>query len=277
MADMKQIVTKMPPLIYGTAWKKDKTTKLVRKAVELGFRGIDTACQPKHYNEAGVGEALKELKKLGIDRKDLFIQTKYTPIGGHDHNVPYDKTASLTNQVLQSFAKSQENLGTDYVDSYVLHSPLDKQSDLIEVWRAFETIYNKGQAKQLGISNCYDISVLKALYDKSSVKPSVVQNRFHNKSHYDGQLREWCKEKGITYQSFWTLTANPEILRDPSTVSIAKSLKRTEAQVFFRFLSQHEGIVPLTGTTSEEHMKQDLDIVNFSLSSEQCAQIAKLL
>lgn len=73
---MKEILAlsnlSMPTLIYGTAWKKNRTTDLVEKAIEYGFRGIDTVCQPKHYNEEGVGEALRRLTNEKIDRKDLY-------------------------------------------------------------------------------------------------------------------------------------------------------------------------------------------------------------
>ena len=86
----------MPCLLYGTAWKKDKTADLVTRAVKYGFRGIDTACQPKHYNEAGVGEAIQRLTSEGITRKDLYIQTKFTPLNGQDPlNIPYDRRASF--------------------------------------------------------------------------------------------------------------------------------------------------------------------------------------
>src|SRR5687767_8148265 len=105
---------KMPRLIYGTAWKKEKTAELVIKAVKTGFRGIDTACQPRHYNEPLVGEALEELKKSGIEREALFLQTKFTSLGGQDPNqTPYDKNAPLEKQVAQSFEVSQKNLRTN--------------------------------------------------------------------------------------------------------------------------------------------------------------------
>src|SRR3990167_6136754 len=77
---------RMPKIIYGTAWKKERTASLVVKAVKYGFRGIDTACQPKHYFEPGVGQALKELETVGIARDQIFLQTKFTPITSQDPN-----------------------------------------------------------------------------------------------------------------------------------------------------------------------------------------------
>ena len=148
-----------PKIIYVTAWKKDKTASLVEQAVLAGFRAIDTACQPKHYDERGVGEALARLIARGLDRKSLFVQTKFTPIGGQDPaRVPYDRRASLATQVAQSFRMSQQNLGMEYVDSLVLHSPLAHHEELMEVWEAMEAIAKDGGAKKLGISNCYDFN-----------------------------------------------------------------------------------------------------------------------
>jgi len=86
---------RMPPIIYGTAWKKDTTAALVEQAISLGFRGIDTACQPKHYNEAGVGDGVATCQKLGIDRSELYLQSKFTPLTGQDPaQVPYDAKAA---------------------------------------------------------------------------------------------------------------------------------------------------------------------------------------
>ncbi len=265
----KSVISKLPRLIYGTAWKQEKTCDLVVRAITAGFRGIDTAGQPKHYYEPGVGEALKELQSQGVMRDRLFIQTKFTPISGQDPaRIPYDPTAPFSVQVAQSFASSQKNLRTDYVDSLVLHSPLSQWSQMMEVWKAMEAIYAQGGAKMLGISNCYDLEVLKALYESSAIKPAVVQNRFYSNTEYDAELRFWCKHRGIEYQSFWTLTANPHILGSSVTQQIAKAHARTVAQVFFRFLTQI-GIVPLTGTHSELHMREDLEIFNFELSEQE--------
>src|SRR5678815_2797883 len=109
--------------IYGTAWKEDATTALVEEAVRAGFRAIDTANQPHHYSEARVGDALKVLAASGISRSSLFIQTKFTPLDGHDHRVPYDPALALKDQVAQSFESSLRHLNCDYLDSYLLHGP----------------------------------------------------------------------------------------------------------------------------------------------------------
>lgn len=266
----------MPPFIYGTAWKKDKTADLVYKAIRNGFKGIDTACQPKHYNEAGVGEALRKLADEGLDRNDLYIQTKFTPIDGQDpNNIPYNKLDPLAEQMIQSFQASQKNLNVSYVDGLILHSPLETFEQTIVAWKALELIHTQGGAKRIGISNCYDLDYLKEIYSSASIKPTILQNRFYQATGYDHELRRWCREKEITYQSFWTLTANPQILSSRVIQKAAQTYQKTPAQILFRVLV-HMGIVPLTGTTSEQHMKEDLEIFTFSLPETVIQEIASL-
>lgn len=262
-----------PKILYGTAWKKEKTAELVEQAVLAGFRGIDTACQPKHYEEPGVGKALRSLESQGVSRKEIFIQTKFTPLNGQDpKRIPYDPKATLKVQVNQSFQTSQKNIGSDFIDSLVLHSPLAKMEQTIEVWRAMESLCKEKVVGQIGISNCYHLDTLKFLYKNAEIKPSVLQNRFYQETNYDKHLRKFCIENKITYQSFWTLSANDHILNDTRFKSIARECKKTEAQILFRYLTLI-GIVPLTGTRSKTHMDEDLEIFNFNLSDKQMQTI----
>ena len=281
MEDLKWLTTaagvKMPRLIYGTAWKKERTADLVVKAIQAGFKGIDTACQPKHYDEPLVGAALQRLKDHGIERETLFLQTKFTPLSGQDpKQLPYDKNSPMESQVVQSFETSKKNLQTHYVDSLILHSPVAPHALMMKVWDAMETIQKTGGARQLGISNCYDTEVMRQLYADASVKPAVVQNRFYQETRYDADLRHWCSDHGVIYQSFWTLTANPHVLVSNIVRTIAQKYNKTEVQIFFRYLSQ-SGIVPLTGTSSEQHMREDLSIFDFELSSDDLKNVSHLL
>jgi len=267
----------MPWIIYGTAWKKERTADLVVKAIQAGFRGIDTACQPKHYDESLVGAALNRLIDHGIKRETLFLQTKFTPLSGQDpKQVPYDKNSPIESQVAQSFEASKKNLRTQYVDSLVLHSPLVPHAVLMKVWDAMETIQKAGGARQLGISNCYNPEVMRQLYTNANVKPAVVQNRFYQETGYDADLRNWCSTHGVIYQSFWTLTANPHLLSSKPVCNIARKYNKSEVQVFFRYLNQ-SGIVPLTGTCSEQHMREDLNIFDFELSSDDLVNVSRLI
>jgi diketogulonate reductase-like aldo/keto reductase len=264
-------------IIYGTAWKKLRTQELVRTAIAQGFRGIDTAAQPRHYNEAGVGAAVAACLNERLRRAELYLQTKFTPLSGHDpQQIPYDPDAPLAQQVAQSFASSLRNLQTDYVDCLILHSPLPDREPMAQVWGAMERLFHAGRVRQLGISNCYSPASLQMLHRSAEVKPAVVQNRFYAETGYDREIRAFCRECGIVYQSFWTLTANPRLLSHGHVASLASSYGRTPAQILFRYLTQ-SGIVPLTGTSSATHMRQDLDIFDFELTGAQLESISALL
>ncbi len=170
---------KFPSFIYGTAWKEDATAGLVETAVSTGFSAIDTANQPRHYQEHLVGEALLKLAGKGINRKDLFLQSKFTPANGHDQRIPYDPTENLTTQVRKSFESTLKNLHTDHLDSYLLHGPYSQPGlgdEDWEVWSAIEELYKTGKTRFIGISNV-NIVQLKLLTEKAEAKPMVVQNR----------------------------------------------------------------------------------------------------
>ena len=263
-----------PTFIYGTAWKKDATAELVQTALDAGFRAIDTANQARHYNEPAVGEALAQ---SGVAREDLFLQTKFTPVNGQDHRLPYDPDASLTTQVEQSFASSLEHLNTDYVDSYLLHGPYSfpglSDSDW-EVWAAISKIHESGTARAIGISNV-NAGQLAALIERADTPPAFVQNRCFANQGWDRDVRDLCRRHGIAYQGFSLLTANVPVLRHPGLVDIARRLDVGILQVVFRFAID-VGMVPLTGTSDADHMRQDLEILDsdrMRLTPEEIALI----
>ena len=264
----------LPSFMYGTAWKKEATAQLVQLAVAAGFKAVDTANQLIHYQEALVGDALQALAKEGIARDTLFLQTKFTPVNGQDHRTPYDAKADLTIQVRQSFDSSLAHLHTDHLDSYVLHGPYSRR-DLgaadWEVWAAMEELYQAGKTKMIGISNV-TAEQLTQLCAQAKVRPMVVQNRCYAALGWDKEVREICRAHGIIYQGFSLLTANREVLADPDVRTIAQRLGTGSAQVIFRFAMQI-GMLPLTGTTSPQHMKEDLQADQLTLSPEDLQRI----
>ena len=267
----------IPAIIYGTAWKKERTAELVELAIKNGFRGIDTACQPKHYNEPGVGNGIRRACRDTVSRKDLFIQTKFTPLRGQDpENIPYDSKAPLSEQVRQSVALSLRNLQIKYLDSLILHSPIKPWDALLEVWDTMEALVTEGKVKLLGISNCDNVELLRLIYQTASIKPSIVQNRFYQRTHYDAKIRDYCYQKELVYQGFWTLTANPDLLKSTVLQHISERHNSTVEQVFFRFLTTI-GVAPLLGTTSEEHMQEDLNIFSIELTDKERHSIGQLL
>ncbi|MEW6055993.1 MAG: aldo/keto reductase [Bdellovibrionota bacterium] len=267
--------TLAPPFLYGTAWKEDDTQRCVEEALSAGFRGIDTANQRKHYFEAGVGNALEKFFSQGaLSRKDVFIQTKFTSMGGQDNRLPYDPNDPLHKQVEQSCASSLEHLHTDYLDSYVLHGPstyrgfgLDDQ----EVWRAMEDLYDQRKVMHLGISNV-TLEQLQIIYELARVKPSFVQNRCFASTRWDSEVRAYCAQNQIIYQGFSLLTANIEVFRNPRFLEIAHRARKTPAQIVFRFAIQ-VGMLPITGTTNPAHMREDLESLQFELSENDLRTI----
>ncbi len=264
----------IPSFMYGTAWKKEATAGLVLQAVEAGFTAIDTANQLVHYDEARVGEALLQLAKQGITRDKLFLQTKFTPVNGQDHRLPYDARASITRQVQQSFDSSLEHLHTDYLDSYVLHGPYSRRglsAEDWEVWAAIESLYDAGKTKTIGISNV-SAEQLSLLCTKARHKPMMVQNRCYAAFGWDQAVREICRANQIIYQGFSLLTANSGIFTEPDLRALAAKYQTGLAQVVFRF-AQQVGMLPLTGTTNPQHMKDDLQSDRFTLLLEEIKQI----
>jgi diketogulonate reductase-like aldo/keto reductase len=267
----------MPDIMYGTAWKQERTASLVELALRQGFRGIDTACQPKHYHEPGVGEGIAAAADTGIRRADLYLQSKFTSLQGQDpQRIPYDPEAALGEQVQQSVQRSLTNLRCDYLDCLLLHSPMPSMAQTLQVWQAMESLVAQGVVRQLGISNCYDPDLLAELCSTVRITPQVVQNRFYAATGYDRAIRSFCRERHLRYQSFWTLTANPGLLAHPLLASLAKRYQKSPAQILFRFLTQ-EGVTPLTGTTSQHHMQEDLAIFSFALQTEERDAIRRLL
>lgn len=263
----------MPPVdfIYGTAWKEDRTEACVTAALAAGFRAIDTANQRRHYFEEGVGHALA---KSGIPRAELFLQTKFTHVDGQDHRLPYDPEAPMAEQVAQSFESSLRHLNTDYLDSYVLHGPSSFPGlgdEDLETWRAMEALQRAGKTRVLGVSNV-NLGQIQQLCAQAEVQPAYVQNRCFARDGWDHAVRAFCRERGIVYQGFSLLTANVEHLRGRAFQEIVRRAGATPAQVVFNF-ARRVGMLPLTGTTSPDHMREDLAADEFALAPEEVARI----
>jgi diketogulonate reductase-like aldo/keto reductase len=269
---------RVPRFLYGTAWKEDETQRLTELALRQGFRGIDTANQRRHYHEAAVGQAIAAAVASGlVARDELFVQTKFTFQRGQDHRLPYDPRASIPTQVAQSFASSLEHLGTDVIDSFVLHGPTQRLGLAAadwEAWRAMEAIHDSGRARLLGISNV-SLEQLESLCREARIRPRFVQNRCYAVRSWDRQIREFCAANEIIYQGFSLLTANREVLALPTLARIAHRHGRTGSQVVFRF-ALDAGMIPLTGTSDADHMRIDLEVFDFHLEPEEVEQIEEL-
>lgn len=279
-------MTAIPSLVYGTAWKKNATRELVHQALTSGFRGIDTAAQPKHYQEHLVGAGIRDaLTQLNITREDLHIQTKFTSIHGQDpEKMPYDASLSITDQVHTSVQSSLRNLkhsddpsSPPYIDCLILHSPFPSPTQTLEAWSAMET-HVPASVRTLGVSNVYHLPLLRHLYDSATIKPVVLQNRFYADSSYDVETRVFCRERGITYQSFWTLTANPALLRSQVVGSVAKEVGVGRAVALYGLVLGLGEVSVLNGTTNSQRMREDLDgvqaIQNWSQTNPEAWRVA---
>ncbi|KAJ5775042.1 uncharacterized protein N7511_000053 [Penicillium nucicola] len=262
-------VSTLPVFIYGTAWKKESSADLVYTAIKAGFRAVDTAAQPRHYQEPLVGDGIRRAIADGIvDRADLYVQTKYSPVSAQDvENMPYDPSVSVTEQVHASIKSSLHNLRAAedprsvdeaYIDTVVIHSPLPTLAQTLEAWQALET-YVPHRIRNLGISNC-TMPMLRELCNSSmtTVKPSVVQNRFHEDTLFDVPMRAFCRDNQVVYQGFWTLTANPDLVRSLPVQQLARHVRITPAAAFYALIIGLGNLTVLNGTKNESRMKEDL-------------------
>lgn len=249
----------LPYLIYGTAWKKDSTSTLVKDAVLNGFRFLDTANQPKHYNEEGVGFGwTKAAVELGLERNDFFLQTKFSPLSSQDLNdLPYSETASLSDMVLQSVEGSLQHLQTDYLDALILHSPFKMMEDTLTVWSAMESLVDNGTVLQLGISNCYNYDTLTELFEKARIKPTILQNHLKTIT-FDPRFLQFTRENNMQYQAFWTLTSNKHHLEKTEIREMAAQKDLSPQLYMYAFLLALH-ITPLDGSTT--HQIEDVDFI----------------
>ncbi|GAA5988533.1 hypothetical protein JCM11641_003306 [Rhodosporidiobolus odoratus] len=222
----------MPPMLYRTAWKGPVTSSLVVEAFRKGLGGSTPLANP---SQPGVGDALQILKTQdGINREDIWLQTKFTPIDGQDPTkpLPYDPQAALTDQVHQSLATSLRELRTPYLDALILHSPMTTRAQHEQVWTAFEGAVRQGK------------------------------NRWYADVSYGRDILQLCKKYNARFQSFWTLTGNPRLLTHPSLSHLASVYRSCSPEAaLYELLIRRLGMTPLNGTTGEAHMDEAVNLL----------------
>ena len=268
----------VPLIMYGTAWKEDRTQALTLEAIATGFRAFDTANQRKHYVEEEVGAAVRTAIASGtVTQEDLFLQTKFTYQHGQDYRLPYDPDCDLTTQVRQSIASSLEHLGVTRIDSYILHGPSRSsglgQADW-QTWRAMEDAVDGGLIGLLGISNV-TVDQLDTLLGGVRIMPAFVQNRCLARASWDAGVRAICQTHDIIYQAFSLLSGNRQVLLQPRVTEIADRHNKSVPQVAYRFALQL-GMLPLTGTTDGAHMRHNFDIFDFTLTRDETGTLLAL-
>jgi diketogulonate reductase-like aldo/keto reductase len=247
----------MPQLGFGV-WQvpDDEAERAVATALEAGYRSIDTAAI--YGNEKGTGRGLAS---SGVARKDLFVTTK---LWNADQG--YDST-------LRAFDASLEKLGLDYVDLYLIHWPMPAKDKYIDTYKAFEKLYADGRTKAIGVSNFLP-EHLEKLIDATSVIPAVNQIELHPHLQQHAS-REYHAQQGIATEAWSPLGSGKGLLEVPAIVAIAQKHNRTPAQIVLRWHIQLGNVV-IPKSVTPSRIKENIDVFDFSLDTEDIAAISAL-
>ena len=231
----------------------DKTGRIVRDALDVGYRHLDTA--KIYHNEEGVGHAVKE---SGLDRSELFITTKLW----ND-----DQTNAL-----EAFDKSLARLGTDYVDLYLIHWPTPERDTYLDAWRSLEQIYASGRAKAIGVSN-FTADHLERLISETDIVPAVNQVELHV-DFQQAELRSFAAERGIAIEA-WGPLGQGKINDSEELASIASAHGKSVPQTILRWHLDVGNIV-IPKSNNKERMAENFDVFDFELTAAEIATIATL-
>ena len=245
---------KMPAIGFGTykSGSDDETAKIVKYALENGYRHIDTAAF--YDNEVGIGNGIKE---SGVKREEVFLVTK---LWNDDHG--YENT-------IKAFNKSLEKLKVDYIDLYLIHWPNKLNS---ETWRAFEHLYEMGKVKAIGVCN-FKIGHLEELMKSAKIKPMVNQVEVHPLNSKNNMV-DYCNEHNIQLVA-WSPIMRGKIFSNELIMSLSEKYKKTIVQIVLRWHIER-GVVPIPKSSNEERIKENFDIFDFNISSEDINAINSL-
>ncbi|GAB6258539.1 MULTISPECIES: aldo/keto reductase [Peribacillus] len=246
---------KMPQLGFGVFKVKNgnETVESVKKAIEVGYRAIDTAAI--YENEEGVGQAIRE---CGVPREELFITSKVW-----NTEQGYETT-------LQAFDDSLNRLGLEYMDLYLIHWP--GKDKYLETWRALEKLYKDGKVKSIGVSN-FHVHHLENLLANSEVKPVVNQIELHPLLT-QVEIRDYCAKHEIKVES-WSPLGRGNLLEEPTINHIAKKHGKSSAQVLIRWHLQHD-LVVIPKSITPSRIEENAHVFDFSLSLNEMNQIDAL-
>ncbi|MCA9749095.1 MAG: aldo/keto reductase [Romboutsia sp.] len=245
---------KIPSIGFGTYKSGDdeETAKIIKNALNLGYKMIDTASF--YNNEVGIGNGIKE---SGIDRKDIFIVTK---LWNDDHG--YDNT-------IEAFNKSLNNLQVDYIDLYLIHWPNKLNA---ETWRAFEHLYETGKVKAIGVCN-FKVEHLEELKKTAKIMPMVNQVEIHPFSTKNNIIN-YCKDNNIKVVA-WSPISRGRVLSNDLMIDLSQKYKKSIVQIVLRWHMQ-KGVIPIPKSSNENRIKENIDIFDFEISSEDMKAIDSL-
>ena len=245
---------KIPSIGFGTYKSGDdeETAKIIKNALNLGYKMIDTASF--YNNEVGIGNGIKE---SGIDRKDIFIVTK---LWNDDHG--YDNT-------IEAFNKSLNNLQVDYIDLYLIHWPNKLNA---ETWRAFEHLYETGKVKAIGVCN-FKVEHLEELKKTAKIMPMVNQVEIHPFSTKNNIIN-YCKDNNIKVVA-WSPISRGRVLSNDLMIDLSQKYKKSIVQIVLRWHMQ-KGVITIPKSSNENRIKENIDIFDFEISSEDMKAIDSL-
>lgn len=248
---------KMPQLGFGV-WqvKNEEANEAVAKALQTGYRSIDTAMIYK--NEEGVGKAIKE---AGIPREELFITTK---VWNSDQG--FDNT-------LRAYEESLERLGLDYVDLYLIHWPTPEFDQYIDTYKALEKLYHDGRVKAIGVCN-FEIEHLDRLLKECDVKPVLNQVECHP-FFAQNELKDYCAKHDIFVEAWSPLHQGGEVLQNESIKNIAEKHGKTPAQIVLRWHLQNNTIV-IPKSVTPSRIEENFNVFNFELTANEMNEINNL-
>lgn len=247
----------IPSIGFGTSLVTgNDCIEIINKAIEVGYRHIDTASV--YNNEIEIGQAINS---SNINRKELFITSKVWK-----NSMGYENT-------IKSFNNTLKNLKLEYVDLFLIHWPKNNDVKLnVETWKALEKIYAEGRAKSIGVSNFLK-NHLEIILNNCRVLPTVNQIEFH-----PGLIRketiDFCKEKGIVLEA-WAPLGKGKMLKNETLINIANKYNKSVAQLCLKWCLQND-VIPLPKSENKERMKQNLDLFDFKINQEDMETINKM-
>lgn len=245
----------IPALGYGTLELREDAARLTAKAIEVGYRHIDTA--RKYNSEEGVGEGIRA---SGIRRDELFVTTKVTEDNAREGDF------------LKSAETSLEVLGLDHVDLLLVHWP-SRTVPIAETIGALCKAKRMGLAKHVGVSN-YTVALLDEAWRVTSEPLVANQLEYHAYLRQD-KLLAACRQYGMIYTAYSPM-ARGELLADPVLVAIAKARGKTTAQVALRWVIQHPMVAAVPRALEERYVVENFDIFDFELDEDEMQRIGAL-
>lgn len=202
------------------------------------------------------------------------MQSKFTPAWAHaEGKIPYSVDQHLEEQVRESIEQSFSNLQVEFINAFLLNVPFEQEEDNIRAWRVFES-FVPDRIGVLGVSN-FPLPAFEKLFHQATIKPEIVQNRFHEKNGYDTGLREFLEKNGVLYQAFHLLKANKAVISSDLVARFSEQFS-VEKEIGFYLLVLSLGKVSVVnGTTSEANMLKDIETANRILGEEQSVNAIK--